>query len=256
MVALEFLRRRRDRLLACYLGVALPLSPLMFGKQGSAVNYFIECALILSPLFAALLVEGIAEPTPSAELLVLLALTVLPTHQSVQPGPRQEDFARDHAIQAFLRQNFAPHTMALGYHVGDLARAALDVPIPSPWVFCQLVGRGLITDRAVTAQLYDRRFGVVLVSFDLHSEQDLRANYYLTEPMRQAILAKYQVLRSLEMPEVEKFSAGDRFYVWVPRAQVRQHSSSAPTNRQPQPSHKVYQFERSAAQVGAGLALP
>ncbi len=82
-----------------------------------------------------------------------------------------------------------------------------------------MIRRDLASDRDLLHQLDDGRFGVVVLNFDLQHERDLfYADFYLTEPLRQAILADYRLAASLEMPEVEKFRANDRFYVWVPRS--------------------------------------
>jgi hypothetical protein len=131
------------------------------------------------------------------------------------PGP--VDFARDRAVQDFLRRNFSPRTLALGYYNGDLLRARLDTPISDLYDYSWLIRKGVIPDRDLGSQLQERRFGVVVLNFDLERDQDAYwANYYLTPPLRQAILANYRLEASLEMPEVEKFRPSDRFYVWVP----------------------------------------
>src|SRR5205823_6901867 len=106
-----------------------------------------------------------------------------------------------------------------GYYTGDLLRARLDTPISSLYPFAWLIRKGIATDRYLCAELDNHRFGVVVLNFDLeHDHDQYWANYYLTGPLRQAILANYQPEASLEMPEVEKFRASDRFYVWVPRS--------------------------------------
>ena len=218
LVGSEFLRCRRDKLLACYVGCAITLGIVTFAREGSDANYFLACALVLSSLFAALLAERLTERSRPAELLVLLVISVLLGQLFATSPPRQEDFARDRTLQDFLGRNFSPSTLALGYYTGDLVRARLDTPISNLYHFTWLIRKGLTSDRDLCSELHNHRFGVVVLNFDLeHDQNPYWVNYYLTEPMRQAILANYQPEASLEMPEVEKFRANDRFYVWVPR---------------------------------------
>lgn len=221
VVTIEFLRTHRDKLIACYVAVALPSSILMFAKEGSDANYFMESALILSPLFAALITERIGDPLRAAELLLLLVLTLIPSHRFTEEAPRPEDFARDREIQAFLRQRFAPGVAAMGYYGGDLARARLDVPVSAPFVYSWLVRRGLLSDQGLIERLRDHRFGLVVLGFRLDQEKNPKwLDYYLTKGVREAILSNYQAAGSLEMPEPEKFRPSDRFYIWVPRTSV------------------------------------
>jgi len=224
LIGLEFLRLHRDKPVACYVACALSLSIGAFAKQGSDTNHFLESALVLSALVAALLAERIATLACAGEfslLIVSLLLAQLFASSApfAWPAPGGGDFQRDSAMQDFLRRNFAPHTLALGYYNGDLLRAGLDTPISDLYGYSWVIRRDLASDRDLLHQLDDGRFGVVVLNFDLQHERDLfYADFYLTEPLRQAILADYRLAASLEMPEVEKFRANDRFYVWVPRS--------------------------------------
>lgn len=218
IVGIEFLRRHRDKLIGCYLGLALPLSLVMFAKQGSDVNYFLECALILIPLFAALIAEQIGDTLRAAELLFLLVLTLIPSHYFAADAPRPQDFTRDGEIQAFLRQRFEPGVAAMGYYGGDLARARLDVPVSAPFVYTWLVRRGFLSDQCLVERLRGRRLGLVVLGFRLDQEQDTKwLDFSLTKGVREAIVSNYEPAASLEMPEPEKFRPSDRFYIWVPR---------------------------------------
>ena len=77
--------------------------------------------------------------------------------------------------------------------------------------------KGILSDRELLAELGDRRFGVILVNFDLERNEPLRYSQdYLTKAVRQAIVARYHVAASLEMPAPEKIDPDDRFYVWAP----------------------------------------
>ena len=219
VVAIEFLRRHSNRLVACYVGVALFLSIVMFAKEGSDANYFIESALILSTLFAAFLIERVPDFTRGPEVLFLLILTLLPSHLFAESPPEPQDFIRDQAIQTFLRRRFPPHTLAFGYYTGDLVRAGLDAPVSALWVYNGLVRRGVIASPDVVSMLESRSFAVVVLNFDLEREQNPSwLNYYLTELQRNALLANYEPVTNLEMPEPEKFRATDRFYIWVPKS--------------------------------------
>jgi hypothetical protein len=221
MVGLEFLRLHRDRLLACFLACTLTLSIAGFAREGSDTNYFLESALVLSALFAALLAERISTPARAAELLVLLAISLLLGQLFALSPPRRADFERDRALQAFLRHGFSSGTLAFGYYSGDLLRARLAPPISDQYEYSWLIRKGMVPDRYLLTQLRERRFAIVVLNFDLQHEKDAYwTNYYLTDGLRQAILANYQAAVSLEMPEVEKFRPEDRFYVWVPLSGV------------------------------------
>lgn len=218
VVAIEFLRTHRDRLLACYLGLALPLSVLLFAREGSDANYFVECALLLSPLFAALIAERTGDLLRTAELLFFLIVTLIPSHRFAEDPPRGRDFVLDQAIQKLLSQRFPAHSAALGYYGGDLTRSSLDVPISDLFAFSRLVRRGFFSDQGVIDQLRDHRFQLVVVGFDLEKESSQAwLDYYLTAGIRETILTEYQPWQNLEMPEPEKFRATDRFYLWIPR---------------------------------------
>lgn len=219
LVGLEYLRLHRDKLLACYLGCTLIISIVSFGREGSDTNYFLESALLLSALFAALLAERIAAPARAAELLALLTLSLLLAQLFALRPPRDQDFVQDHNIQVFLRRRFTPHTRAFGYYNGDLLRAGLETPISDIYEYSWLIRRKIVSDDLILAQLQERRFGVVVLSFDLQGKSDgYWPNYYLTGGVRQAILANYQPAANLPMPEPEKFSTTDRFYVWIPKS--------------------------------------
>ena len=221
LIGIEFLRLHRNRLLTCYVGFALPLSILMFGRQGSDANYFLECIALLGCLFAALVAERIGDGWRAAELLVLLALSLILGQFFALPPPTRADVTRDSAIQDFLRRHFPAHTRALGYYSGDLIRAGLDTPISNLYHHAWLVRRGVLPALALAAQIEDRRFGVVVVNFDLnHAPAAAWSDYYLTPRERQAILSSYQPATVLDLPEPEKFRPEDRFYVWIPRPAV------------------------------------
>ncbi len=218
LVGLEFLRVYHNRLLRCYLGSAVLLSLLTVARQGSDTHYFLECVLIVSALFAGLLAERVREASRAVELLVLLGVALFMGQWFAPPAPQNVDFARDRGVQNYLRRNFAPHTPTLGYYAGDLVRAGLDTPISNLYHYTWLIRKGLLSDRDLLAQLRDRRYGVIVLNFDLEREKDPnRTDYYLTESMRQAIRENYRLATRLEMPGPEKLHVADWFYAWVPR---------------------------------------
>ncbi len=124
----------------------------------------------------------------------------------------------DSAVQAYLKQRFPPRTPALGRYSGDLVRAGLETPITNIYHYTWLVRAGVLSDRDLVFQLQNRRFGVIVLTFDLQNDQDSYwENVDLTKAMRRAIQENYQLDEILEMPDPEKFRAEDRLYVWVPR---------------------------------------
>jgi hypothetical protein len=219
LVGLEYLRQYPDTFLRCYLGCAVLFALLPVGRQGSDTNYFLECALLLSPLFAALIAKNLGELHRAAELIVLLSVTLLVGQLFTTDPPRREDFARDRAVQDFLRRNFPPPAAALSYYTGDLVRAGLDVPISNLFHSVWLIRKGTFSERPLLDQLQRRRFQAIVVNHDLRNKKAPdEPDSFLTEAMRQAILTNYQVMTELEMPGPEKFHSDDRFYVWVPRS--------------------------------------
>ena len=219
LLALEFLRVQRDKLLGCYLGCTVFLSVVTSARPGSDSNYFLECALVLSVLVAALLARNLSGPTGISEMLVLLAVMLFFAQWFAPAAPRAEDFKRDRAVQEFLRGNFPRHARALGYYPGDLLRAGLDTPVSDPFQYSQLVFQGRVPDRDLLIQLHERRFAVVVIHFNLRDEGVARRRIdRLPDAWREAILQNYQLMTSIEMPAQERLLPEDRFYVWVPRA--------------------------------------
>jgi hypothetical protein len=224
LVGLEFLRVHRDRFFACYLPAAAILVVLAVGKEGSDPNYFLESILILAALFAALLAERIAQPARAVELLVLLAVTLFAGQFFTPSAPGPDDFARDQALQDYLRKTFPPRTHALGYYTGDLLRAGLETPVSDLYQYVQLIRKGILADRDLVASLERREFKVVVLTFDLQAGRDPAClRRYLSNRLRQVILENYQPAVSLELPRPEKFHVDDRFNVWVPNADASLH---------------------------------
>jgi hypothetical protein len=222
LVGLESLRVHREKFLACYLVCAVASALLGAGKEGSDTNYFLECIFILSVLFAALLARRIPEPARAIELLVLLVVTLFTGQFFTPPPPSPRDFDLDRALQDYLRTNFPPGTRALSYYAGDMLRAGLDMPVSDIYQRTLLTRQGALDDRDIVTQLEKHYFAVVVVDFDLQTERERYwLDMYLTERMRRAIQAEYQLAAVMEMPGPEKLRKEARFYVWVPQAQAR-----------------------------------
>lgn len=217
LLGIGFLRRHPQKLVSCYLGSAVLLGVWMVGREGSANNYFVESALIVSSLVAGLFAEKMAEPTNAGGFLLWLAATLVLAQLRPYPPPQRADFDRDRAVQDFLRHNFPPRSLALSYYIGDLVRAGLETPITNLFHYTQLVRMHTLSDRDLLAQLRDHRYSLVVLNFDLMRETDPEVtDAYLSPSLRQAILQCYRLGATLEMPKPERSRAGDRFYAWVP----------------------------------------
>jgi hypothetical protein len=229
LVGLEFLRVRPNRFLACYLVIAVLMALSAVSKEGSDTNYFLEPILIVSVLFAALVAKRVFEAGRVGELLVLLVVAIL-TNQLFTPAPpRPADFARDRAVQEYLRRSFAPHTLAMGFYPGDLVRAGLTSPFTDLFKYAQLVRNGTLRADDLESSVRRRRFGVIIMTFDLQAGQDEGwLKRFLTEPVRIAILENYQPAVSLDLPGPEKFHRDDKFYAWVPRPRTPGTGQVAP----------------------------
>lgn len=219
LVGLEFLRQNPEKLLTCYLGCALVFTLFSVGKEESGTNYYLEPVLILSPLFAGLIGKRIEEPLRTAELLCLLSVSLLAGTRLASLSPHWEDFARDRAVQDYLRQNFAPGTPASSVFAGDLVRAGLETPISDLYQYTWLACQGTIPEEELVGQFEERRFGVILPGVDLYDEKDAhRPNEIcLSEPLHQTILNNYELDATLEMPGPEQGDHPTSLYAWVPR---------------------------------------
>jgi hypothetical protein len=216
LLAVIFLRSHPDKLLSCYLGCACLLNALSYARIGSNTNYFFDCFLILSILVACWVATRLA--SRALEVLVLLALVVFLGQLWVPTAPQARDFSQDRAIQEFLRGHFAPGTRALGFCAGDLVRAGLENPIADIWMYGQLIHKGRVSDRDLRNEVDRHRFGIIVVSFDLRSQDPPTAGeFYLTEPVRRAILMNYRPLPSQELPNPERFEPTYGFHAWVPK---------------------------------------
>jgi hypothetical protein len=217
LMALRSLHLRPDKLLACYLGWAIFLLPIMIAKKGTQMNYCFELILVLCPLVASLVTMRLSSPiraTPLIYLLgVALALGQLSRGGNGDPSPR--DFAQDRELQTFLRGNFPPQTPALGFFTGDLLRAGLATPITDLYQYSWLASQGKVPDEWLVGQLRQRRFGVILLASDMTSESSAHAPYglWVSESFHQAFLQNYRLARTFEFHLWEQ----RHYYAWVPR---------------------------------------
>jgi hypothetical protein len=131
--------------------------------------------------------------------------------------PTPSDFTKYSAVQSFLRGNFPAHASALGSSAGDLVQAGLEDSFPDLSQVAELSRRGLLSDRSLAAQIHAGRFSVILTDINLTEERDPAwLNWYLTEPVREAISRDYDLRTTLEAPDREISRL--RFCVYVPRA--------------------------------------
>lgn len=220
LVSLEYLKSHPDRLLLCYLVCTFVLSLITVARAGSDTYYFLECVLISSILFAALLARRISEPGRVPELLILLVVTLFVGQWFRMPAPSARDFREDAAVQEYLTQHFPRGTPTLSYYAGDVVRAGLALPFTNLYHYNQLIRKGVVRERVMPILIEKRRFGLILLDFDLGNEQsDYFLNYYLTPAMREAIREHYRLSDTIEMPGPEKLREEAKFYVWVPRAE-------------------------------------
>jgi hypothetical protein len=216
LLAAEFLRSHRNKLFSCYMGCALFLGVLTVGKAGSSVQYFFELTMIVVVLMACLVAERLG--TRTAEVLVFLVMVVFLGQLLAPPPPGAGDFSQDQAIQEFLRRHFAPHTPALGFYTGDLTRAGLEVPISDVSHYIELTRQGTFSDQDLQNQIAHRRFGLIVVSLRLRTQEDCFLTAYdCTVPLARTMLENYRPLTSLALPGPERNQEEFRFYVWVPK---------------------------------------
>lgn len=221
LLSADYLRRYPDKLLACYLACAVLLGLATIGKEGSNVHYFFECILVVSVLIPVLIARNTANGTHTAEVVIMVALSVLLGQAYRRPVPTPADFARNHAILTFLHGHFPTHSKALGVFPGDLIQAGLDVPFVDLFQLSHLARQGKLSDRGLVGQIRGRRFAVIVLDIDLHTEHNPeRLNYWLTGPMRNAIRADYTLSTRLAAPSPVRIWNEPWFYIYTPKAQL------------------------------------
>jgi hypothetical protein len=216
--AVEYLRRYFNKLLGCYLLLAVLAGLLTYSKKAGGVHYFFESVFLLCVLVPALLANRLARRVYPVELVLVLGLMLI-AGQLFEPRPPQSsDIAQHGAMQSFLVRNFPGRARALSHDPGDLLQAGLEAPFSSLYeqeLFSRL---GIISDAGLVAQIQDHRFAVIVLHFDISQEHDpdwLRA--YATPALLGAIKTNYNLDASLTMPAPIRKEPKDRFYIYVPR---------------------------------------
>lgn len=217
VLGLWSLREKPDRLIVCYLVVALAFSLAASPRAGAGVYYFFETTLILSALMAASVAGKLHDQSSIGFLLLLVGGSMVAGSLS-SPPPGPQDFLQDRLVQDYLRQRFSPHTPALGYYSGDLIRAGLDTPITNIFHYTWLVRQGTFAPEDLPGQVRNHRFGVILLTADIRNPvQDAWMDYYLDEAVRKEVLANYRLDAILQMPPTARVHPAEQFYAWVPR---------------------------------------
>lgn len=216
-----FLCTHPNAILAFYIVCSVISSLIAVGKAGSGTNYFIEPLLVIVPVFAALVAASMTDAIRSAGLLCVVVITLLAAeglglHDA---APEPADFAVDRTNQDFLRRNFAPGTPGLDFYTGDLLRAGLATPISDPYQYTQLICKGALSGHDLLEMLNRRRFGVIILHFDLASERSWphKGVMCLDKGLGEAILGNYLNIATLHPPGPEKRRGAAQFYIWVPR---------------------------------------
>ncbi|MBI4165530.1 MAG: hypothetical protein HY508_07335 [Acidobacteria bacterium] len=226
LVSLEYLKNYPDRLFLTYLISAFLLSLVTVARAGSDTYYFLECALICSILFSALLARRISEPGRAPELLTLLVVTLFVGQWFRTPAPSARDFQEDSALQAFLTSRFPRGTRTLSYHSGDVIRAGLALPFTNLYHYNQLIRNGVVDGQEMPGLITQRHFGLILLDFDLHNEpSDYYAEFYLTRAIRDSICTHYHQVETIDMPGPERIRDYAKLYVWVPNSESAADSS-------------------------------
>jgi hypothetical protein len=227
VLAVAYLREEPNRLISCYLLVAVVLGLLTYCKQAGGIHYFFESVLIVSALVPALLVKRRMAPVCPLDLVLLLGIMLFAGQWLTKQPPQRSDIAKYDAMQSFLRGHFRPHSTALGIGPGDLLQAGLETPFSGLFQLAQLSHDGIVSDRDLVNQIHDRRFDVIVLYFDISQEHDpYWLKFYATPAAVRAINASYELDASLAMPAPLRQRPQDRFYLYVPRTPAIASTSS------------------------------
>lgn len=218
LLAFEFLREHRDRLLLCYLVCAVLLGVITIGKATGFMQYFYESILAVSVLVPALLGGRLAKRSGAREVLFLFTLAVVAGQWYTPPAPNHADVAQYNALESFLRHTASPGSRALGFRGGDLVQAGFDTPFADLFQTELLSRRGIASDECLLTRIRDRWFSVIVLDSDLRETGNARlVDMYLTERARELIEQNYIMTGQIGVPSPERLSEQDRFYIYVPR---------------------------------------
>ena len=227
LLGLEFLRLHPDRLIKCYFACAVLLGIATIAKESAFIQYFYESILLVSAMVPALLAARIAQRAFPVAVIVLLAIALFAGQWYTPPAPSHASFTENAAVQSFLQRSFPSDARALGFRGGDLVQAGFDTPFSDLFQTELLARRGIVSDDHLISKIRSHWFSVIVLDFDLSTERDAAwLNYYLTEPVRQAIEQNYEVMATLQTPSPERLWDQDRFYIYVPRPGLRSDAST------------------------------
>jgi hypothetical protein len=203
----------------CYLLASILTTPVVLGKEGSGVNYYLEVVAILAPLLTGLIGLTLPQPARLAEVLVLLCVSLLAGTRFAAAAPIAEDFERDRTIQDYLRKNLLAGSEGIGDFTGDLMRARIETPIPDFYQYTWLTCVGKMPPSNLLALFQRKRFAVILVATDLHDELDAhRPNENcMPEVLHRSILENYRFGKTFHLPSPQRRDGRVRLYAWVPR---------------------------------------
>jgi hypothetical protein len=215
----EFLRVHPDRLITCYVVCAALLALVTISKDSAFIQYFYECILAASIIIPAFFATRTPKRGFPIDMILLLAFTLFTGQWYTPPAPSRTAFVQDVAVHHFMRRNFPANARALGFRGGDLLQAGFDLPFSDLFQFELLARRGLVPEDYLISRIKSQWFTVILLDFDLDTEQDQTwLNYYLNEPTRRAIAENYLASSTMPAPIPERFWRRDQFYIYVPRA--------------------------------------
>jgi hypothetical protein len=223
----DFVDHHHDELLTCYVAISVGAYFLLLFSSGSGAdtNRCLEPLVVLTCLMAARIAttKGIFGGLAWVGALAFtLAVVAFLSTAFVVPRVRSEDFGADKALQNYLRTTFPAGTSALTYYAGDPIRAGLEAPITNLWHYSALIRKRALSDRDIVSRIDHGGYGVILLDFDLvRLRAEKMADFYTTQPMRDAILRAYEQAARLELPTPELTRYNEKsVYVWTPRTGV------------------------------------
>jgi hypothetical protein len=241
LLGIEYLLRHSDRLWGVYLGFAVLFALMGMAKEGSGTMYLVEVLLINSVLVTARVVQAARESAQRAEVLVLLAVTMLLGFRlNFRLDPR--DFALDRQVMDYLQSNFPKGVpvAGLGISNGALARAGFDQPIPDFYQYTWLVCRGAIPSSYLLGNFQRQRYKLVATRLDLYDERSAHRpnSICMSEDLHRTILDNYVLKDSLDLPSFERLEFPARLYLWVPKdrpaAEAAADHSAGPAEKSPE----------------------
>jgi len=228
ILAVAYLREEPNRLISCYLLVAVVLGLLTYCKQAGGIHYFFESVLIVSVLVPALLAKRRVAPVCPLDLVLLLGVMLFAGQWLTRRPPQRSDIAKYDAMQSFLRERFPARAASLSIGPGDLLQAGLETPFSGLFQLAQLCRRGIVSDHDLVTQIQNRHFAVIVLPFDVSHERDPYLQKFYTPAILRTIETGYEIDKNLEMPTPLKEGVRDRFYIYVPKANGTVSATSSP----------------------------